>query len=518
MFASWRMAQRSLQATSRSSAHFYLRIALVVGMVVALVLAAAWSSALGAAGRTLFAYLAYMNVGFLTLVAVGWYAPILTEEKEAETLGLLRLAGFRMASILIGKSVGAFMATALMLWIQLPFSVLAASLGGITSHQVQSGYVALAAFAVLAYGVGLLMSVFANRTTTAARLTAWALGAIILVPWIGGWLVGALVRAGTVSRGGAIEGSISRVVDGLGSLSPLPILEEVMTTNWSGDLVPEGCWTMVVSGLVLVVLAGVLASLIRAEDGYRSQLGEMSLGGRPDTRPGLRSRALVWKDQHFFAGGRRGLIGRSVLYVGVLALCAAISIDGTSGAATVTGWGWTAIWAMTIGIVVEVGIQASRVYRVEVDDQTLFGLCLLPTRIGTWAYFKGVGAIWACAAPAIGFGVAVALVVFGSNWLYGPGGGIGAFLGLAFATMYGIAVLLILIHVTMLLSLYLPRGAFPVTIGAFALLGLVIEAEMRLSGGGFSALVLSLLPFYALPLTAFLQVRIGRKLRELAAT
>ena len=517
MFPSWRMAQRSLQATSRSPAHFYLRLALVGGMLVALLLAAAWSSQLGAAGRTLFVYLAYMNVGFLSLVAIGWYAPILTEEKEAETLGLLRLAGFRMASILIGKSVGAFMATALLLLIQVPFSVLAASLGGITSHQVQAGYVGLGAFAVLAYGVGLLMSVLANRTTSAARLTAWVLGGILLLPWLGGWLLGMLVKSGTLSAGDAIHGAFERLVYWTAALSPLSVLDRVAETNWAGDLVPTGSLTMIVTGVVLVAIACIIASLIRAEDGYRTRLGELSLGGRPPERPGMRSRALVWKDRHFFAGGWRGLIGRCVIYFGVLILCALISIDRTSGAASTTGWGWTALWAMAIGIVVEAGIQSSRVFRVEVDDQTLFGLCLLPTRIGTWAYFKGVGAIWACAAPAGGFLIAVALVVFGSNWLYGPGGGVGAFLGIAFATMYGIAVLLILIHTTMLLSLYLPRGAFPVTIGGFALLALVIEAEMRLSGGGFSALVLSLLPFYALPLTAFLQVRIGRKLRELAA-
>jgi len=515
------MAQRSLQLTARSPSHFVMRAGLVAGMLVCLILAAAWSSTLGAAGHTLFGYLSYLNVGFLTVVAVGWYAPILTEEKEAETLGLLRLAGFRMAAILVGKSVGAFLATALLLGLQLPFAVLASALGGITSHQVQAGYAILGGYAVLAYGVGLLSTVLATRTMGAARVTGWVLSALLVVPMLGRWLLGAVVAGGSVARDGAVHQTFERVMSAMDAISPVPGLELVRTTNWSGALVPESAYTLATAGLVLVVVACLLASVVSAESGVLPRLFGAASGDarRKRSRPDVRTRALVWKDRNFIAGGSWGLIGRSVLYGALLVLCLVVSMSpGAPMSLILQSWGSTTMIVMAIGITVEAGVQSARTFRLEQDDRTLFGLCLLPMRIGTWAYFKGVGSMWSCVPAVAGFAIGWALTVLGTQGYDGGGGGIGVFVVIGFGVLYGLGVMLLLVHCVMLLSLYLPRGAFPVTLGAFALIGLVMEAEMRLSRGGcFSMLGLTLLPFYCLPVCAFLQTRIGRRLRSLAA-
>ena len=178
---------------------------------------------------------------------------------------------------------------------------------------------------------------------------------------------------------------------------------------------------------------------------------------------------------------------------------------------------WAEIAMIVYGgaAMIEAGMQAARTFRVEEQERTLYGLCLLPMRIGTWAYYKGVGSMWVVAVPFGYFCVAWLSGVLAAE--AGHAGTLGA--AAAVTMMGGIYVFclfLLLVHFTMLLSLHLPRGAFPVALGVFVVIGLVMEAEYRLRQGCISVLIVTMLPFYALPLCGVMQTRIGRRLRELA--
>src|SRR5688572_33088209 len=130
------LAQRALMLDARNGATFVLRSLLVVFMLLALWTIVEWRRLLGAPGLFLLHWLVYGNFFFIALFGISSCSAAITEEKEHQTLGLLKLAGFHGASILTGKSVAWLVAMVLLLLVQLPFALLAITLGRVTAHQV----------------------------------------------------------------------------------------------------------------------------------------------------------------------------------------------------------------------------------------------------------------------------------------------------------------------------------------------------------------------------------------------
>ena len=154
---------------------------LLVGFFL-LFLFVAWLSsltALGSApGLTFFWSITFTNYAFVTLAGMSFFTSTITEEKEEQTLGLLKMAGVNPLGILLGKLGPRLVNALLLLAIQFPFVQLAVTLGGVLHRQVLAGYITLAGYIVLMAGVGLIASVIAHHTRRAALLVSSA----ILVP------------------------------------------------------------------------------------------------------------------------------------------------------------------------------------------------------------------------------------------------------------------------------------------------------------------------------------------------
>src|SRR5262245_60258699 len=122
----------------------------------------------GAPGLKLFNTMTYLNLILISLAGVSFFATAITEEKEEETLGLLKMAGIDPLGILLGKSTSRLLGTILLLLVQIPFILLAITLGGVTLGQVLAAYCSLAAYMILLANVGLFCSVRYRRGGTAS--------------------------------------------------------------------------------------------------------------------------------------------------------------------------------------------------------------------------------------------------------------------------------------------------------------------------------------------------------------
>ncbi len=84
----------------------------------------------------------------------------------------------------------------MLLLVQVPLTVLAVALGGVSTAQVIAAYLALLAHLVMVANVALLCSTVCRRTSRAAVATGVLLVAFYLVPPLADGIAGALVRRG----------------------------------------------------------------------------------------------------------------------------------------------------------------------------------------------------------------------------------------------------------------------------------------------------------------------------------
>jgi|GEM_PF-1250431 hypothetical protein len=174
-------------------------------------------------GLSFFSYITYTNFAFITLGGMSFFTSAITEEKEEQTLGLLKMAGVNPLGILLGK-LGPRLANALLLLaIQFPFVQLAVTLGGVHHRQIQAVYVTFTGFIFLMAGLGLLASVVARRTRGAALIVS----AAIIIPLITQMVMAIFGRSGsshpllTEAREAIVWISIWSVVERLSAILSL---------------------------------------------------------------------------------------------------------------------------------------------------------------------------------------------------------------------------------------------------------------------------------------------------------
>jgi len=114
-----------------------------------------------APGLRFFEVVVAVDLVFVILAGVSYFSSAISEEKEEMTLGLLRMTNLNPLSILLGKSTSRLCAAILLFVAQIPFTLLAITLGGISLHQVFAAYLTLAAFLVFVSNLALLASVSA---------------------------------------------------------------------------------------------------------------------------------------------------------------------------------------------------------------------------------------------------------------------------------------------------------------------------------------------------------------------
>ena len=405
---------RALKTEASGLRGHLLRLGFAGFIEIALLIAAATSLSLGAPGLAFFENICWLNVLFISLAAVSLFATAVTEEKEEGTLGLLRMANVGRAALMLGKSTSRLVAALLLLGVQIPFVLLAITLGGVLIGQITAAFVCLAAYLILVANLGLLWSVLSRRSASAAFWTAACLILYFALPPVVGFLGEALVQAA-----GPVRWAVWLKENGADRAAELGVphrLSEIFTTGFSaGVWCPQVAFCLL-TGAVCFALSWVcferFADADRAAAPDRGLAAQASSKNPADrSRPG--ARPIVWKEYRFLVGGGRGLTMRFLGLLAVLGIVVGIAIydgqdlnDAKFWAGSVIAWAGVCVGALMADSL----FLATRILNEELKWNTLGNLLLLPKRTSSLVIGKVAGASLAL-IPAILCGI-VGLAVF----------------------------------------------------------------------------------------------------------
>lgn len=205
------LVARNLRTGERAPGVAAVRV-LVVGLVLmALYFAHDARAMFGGPGKLLLSSISTVDLWTLLLAGVAMFPGLIAEEREQQSLTLLRLAGFGAVGFLLGQTLSAFAQCALVLAVQVPFLMLAVTLGGTSSSQVLLTVLVLFVAMVQVYGASLLAGACARTVRGANRLAVFLVLAVMLLPvWLAQlekWAIGT-VYLGAFWRGPTLLGAV----------------------------------------------------------------------------------------------------------------------------------------------------------------------------------------------------------------------------------------------------------------------------------------------------------------------
>lgn len=348
----------------------------------------------GSPGLQLFSFLVYCNFWFITLAGGLYFSTSITEEKEEQTLGLLRLAGISPATLLLGKWLPRIIGGLLLIAIQVPFTLLSITLGGVLMHQILAAYCTLAAYLILCGSIGLFASVICARSGSAV-VVAFILiaGFFLMMPVFNGLL--ALAVGNGLLPAAWFGGSTSEFWN-MWHLSALDQLQRIMQTGFD-----EPIFGVQVVGNIIVALLFGLASWLLFDLMTRNETAALSVSSRWVARLTRLGRMkshrvwrmpIVWKDFHQFAGGGWTLL-KFVAYPLLIAIAIVVIQGASIWSASAQQVGLFIIWIMLLVILVELAILSARTFRAEIKDQTWPLIALLPRTLADVSYAKIAGGL-----------------------------------------------------------------------------------------------------------------------------
>ncbi len=476
-----------------------------------------------APGLRFFGTVIYINFVFILLAGLSYFASAITEEKEEMTLGLLRMTNLNPLSILLGKSTSRLVGALLLLVAQLPFTLLAISLGGVAVRQILAAYCTLGAFLVFLANLALLASVIFRRTSTAATFTGLTLfGFFAVVPMLRFFAM-LPVQWGLVTSQGALLVWLGKAADFVALASPLNRLSSILRTGfaeppaglqvWSNLALGAGCFLL--AWLVFEVFCGEQREAAPGRSATRGK-GRIALGAPGRAWP----RALAWKDFYFLTGGTVWMAVKFGFYaLPILGLALIPRYWGKTTDIKVVGY--FTIWLMFLIACAELAFMAGSIFRHERKWKTLSSLAMLPISTRRMAYQKVLGCLVAL-APAICYMMLGLVFVSGDflEWMrdrsvrpmhmhYDDA----LLLGLAYAFFQGVLFL----HLVVWLSLYLKRGALPLAIAIHFVVHMFLAIVMAALAGGDGEGVLVILMIASAVGSVVLHFLIGGRLEDLAA-
>jgi hypothetical protein len=334
----------------------------------------------GAPGLEFFKWVAGLNFLCISAAGIVLFTAAIGEEKEEAALGLLKLAGINRLSLLLGKSTGQLITAFLILSLQLPFTFLAITLGGVTTRQVLSLYVAFAAYLVGVANVGLFFSVVCHRVATAGVFTTVLLAVTTVLPSI-------LSTTLPVTTGGNAPAFLS-ALETMNETSIMGRMDVILTTGFSESPFSLQVGSNLLAGALFFLVSWALLERFM---GNGSRL-TMPTGQSKRRSKRVWKNAMMWKDFHFIAGGWKYLVGKSLLYTAIV-IAIRLGFEPLLGSAGTDDLARLMIGVMTAAIVMELTFFASRVFHEEIRDQTLASLRLLPLGIGQLSRWKVAGCL-----------------------------------------------------------------------------------------------------------------------------
>jgi ABC-type transport system involved in multi-copper enzyme maturation permease subunit len=305
----------SLRHESRSRAAHWFRMGSLF-IATWLLISAHYSSwAVGSVGRTFIESLTYLNLLLIVIAGSSYFGSVITEEKEQGTLGLLKLAGFSNAGLMLGKSTARILSALVIFGMQLPFAFLAIVLGGISAPSIFAAYLALGAYLIFLGNVGLLMSTVCRRNALATS-TTFLIGALLV--W-GGKIAAFSSTAGIAKSVGWVGSAVDKFTEFESWFSLHERLREIITVR-NAPIVTAQFWVSLGLAAGLFGLSWLLfdrfTEYTESIDPHRSG-SKWARWQLAVSRPWRN--ALAWKEYQFSTGGHTTFGLKLVLYAAIIA-------------------------------------------------------------------------------------------------------------------------------------------------------------------------------------------------------
>ena len=477
------LVERSLRVESRSVKTHIIRLFFAGGLLTVLIFIEMENRSMSNPGGFFFAGICWVNMVLLNLAGMSFFSTIITEEKEEMTLGLLKMAGISGLGILAGKLAPRLISVLVLLSIQLPFTFLSITLGGISTEQVLAAYALLISFSILLSGVGMLLSTVCSRSSLSTALMTSFLVASYLVPWIGF----SIAQAASFGRTpGLFTQTCIDVFGWLVNVSPLVSIDRILNTGYSAGILTIQVWTYLATGALTIGLSWLLfESFTRNEKPIAPSrgLGGIVLAFRGKSRTQNRqvwNNALAWKDFNFTTGGTTALIIKFGCYASLMFLIS-LTLGGSLSSQNDEAIGGLCWGSMLLALAIEIPVYFSRVFREEIRWQTWSGLVLLPESISTIAFnkLKGLLPTFLPALAIMAFGVMLNPRDFLQmiDEVFGDPGG-----------YYALSQYALLVHLSVLMSVTVKWGALPLSIAIVVMLNMLFGFCMATSRSGSDAM------------------------------
>ena len=377
---------RSVRQDSRLISHHLLR----AGMTTAILILFWWQmKSYGMQSSSGGAFASWVLIAcywFVTLAGIVHFATAITEEKEEQTLPLLRMTGAGPVSILLGKTGPRVTAISLFLLVGSPFLILAISLGGILTVGILSAMFALLVYTLALSQMGALASVVCrngkNAITVASLL--WAIVelnplfhsiAVELVPSrsiFSGYLQGPLSSIPDYSLLYNLSSTLYTVSDAVAAdADTLTIAQHYLSRLFSDRVCFQLVFATCLFGLSWY-------SFDRFADRHAVPVTK-SVRDRKASRGRVYQQALAWKTFQHVTGGAVWLVVRIIVpplvIYGTLIGGQKVSHSGP------IEWGMTHVSAFAFGCLfffVNATRVSGRLLTSEMSEKTLASLMILP--------------------------------------------------------------------------------------------------------------------------------------------
>jgi len=326
-------------------------------------------------GLRFFETICYLNVLLITVSGVSYFVTAVTEEKDAGTFALLRLAGMTPLSITLGKSTSRLVSSLMLLVIQLPFTFLAITLGGVLWQQIIASYIALAAWMILVANLALFCSVRCATSGRAAGLAGAILGLIFVLPNV---IVNGLAAFPTRFVPVVISDSLKKIPSAIGTIDIFERLRGLLQTDSAIVFFGQQFWISITVATALFMISTLTLDLWSAPAQF----------GGPSEIPSIRRwsvgrswrLAVMWKEFLFFTGGRSffivKLIGGGLVFAWFFVWQNANG--GVDGLTLRGDYAWNAFETFAGLLAIEVLLYSSGCLFYEIRQTTQSTLAALP--------------------------------------------------------------------------------------------------------------------------------------------
>lgn len=327
-------------------------------------------------GLSMFTTVMWTNYFFITAAAIGYFSTLITEEKEEETLGLLRMAGISPLCLLLGKSCSRLSLALVLLSIQFPFALLSVTLGGVTLRQVTACYMSLAVYMFFLSGMATLCSVTNRRSMRAVVYMVVATLFLFFLSRICDGVQDLVDYYCPVWVAERVEWWLDWTIQ----LSMSSRLTNVLTTTFDDPLIDRHFIASAVAGTLFYLLSWLLFDFFayRQTDKSTGRSQRKLLRSIGLTAGRTWPTAIVWKDFYFGTGGIKAWLLRIVLLSAVVGAISWLAwrADRQNFAAEDIG---NILFPFTILFtVIELMIHSLRFISDERNQKTLPLLAMLP--------------------------------------------------------------------------------------------------------------------------------------------